>query len=383
MSSNFSFIGNNFENILKSSGFMLPGIEKLVAIYHNEISGKTEAKYVIRQEANVLNELSIKDYYHEIQNLRSEKQNYNWYKKDELPFETEKLTSELNIFTEIENIVLLIRLKNDIDGKFDLLFIYFNDNVSNFGVSRSDKSLSTEIKTIIGFLLYNNFKSLLNTNKQNKSILKSINENTRSLIRQTTILKSEISHTRKNYGESLINVSVQYLMEFSSNSEKSYKFSKDALDKISEFTGNINNLKSIIRKSITYVDNVYFDNNDDEIIIHACHINLYNYEVQTEVEENEFKIDDRYTKTILLLDKYERAAKKVLSEGKNLTSENLGKACPNQITAPAISFALKKYKKKIFHLFKIYPDKWEKIREEFRPVKNLFIGRRDFKERMG
>ncbi len=382
MSLNFSFIGNNFENILKNSGLLLPGIEKVVAIYHNEESGKPEAKYVIRQKPDVLHELSIKGDYHEIQNLRLEKRNFNWYKKDELPFETENLTSEVNIFTEIENIVLLLRFENDIDGKFDLLFIYFNHNMSNFGISRSDKGLSTENKTIIGFLLYNNFKSLLDTNKQNKSILKSMNENTRSLIRQTATLKSELSQTGKNYGESLINVSVQYLKEFSENSEKTYKFAKDALDKISEFKGNINNLKAIISKSITYVDNIYFDSDAEEIILHDQHINLYDYEVKPEVEETEYKFDERYTKTILLLDKYERATNKVLSDGKNLTSINVGNACPAQISAPAISDSLKKHKKKIIYLFKKYPDKWEKIRREFRPVKNLFLGgREDIKDK--
>ena len=382
MSTNFSFIGNNFENILKDSGIMLPGIEKIVAIYFNEELGNPIAKYVLREEPNELFNLSIKDDYHEIQNLRSETLNYNWYKKGELPFETENLSSEINILNEVENVVLLLRFKNEFDEKYDLLYVFFNSNMSNFGVSRSNKDLTTENKAIIGFLLYNNFNSIIITNKKNKSILKSMNENTRSLIRQSSILKNELSQTRTNYGESLVNLSIQYLKDLSENLNKSYKFAKDALEKISRFKGNINNLKLIIEKSITYINNISFDTNEFEIIIHDSHINFYDYEVESKIEKTDNNSEEIYAKTVLLLNKYERAAKKVLSNGDSMTSINVGTACPVPITAPAISDSLKKHKDQINYLFDKYPDKWEVIRRGFRPVKNLFLGWKEKKDKI-
>jgi len=54
-----------------------------------------------------------------------------------------------------------------------------------------------------------------------------------------------------------------------------------------------------------------------------------------------------------------------------LTGTNVGKACPVPISAPAISDALYNHKSKIINLMKTYPDKWDVIRTDFRPLKNV------------
>jgi len=65
-----------------------------------------------------------------------------------------------------------------------------------------------------------------------------------------------------------------------------------------------------------------------------------------------------------------------------MTSINVGTACPVPITAPAISDSLKKHKDQINYLFDKYPDKWEVIRRGFRPVKNLFLGWKEKKDKI-
>ncbi|MBL6950397.1 MAG: hypothetical protein ISR57_07110, partial [Bacteroidales bacterium] len=64
----------------------------------------------------------------------------------------------------------------------------------------------------------------------------------------------------------------------------------------------------------------------------------------------------------------------------SLTSVNVGKEFPTPISAPAITDALRKHKKRIIHLFDQYPEKWEIIRHEFRPIQNILNAIQDFEQ---
>jgi hypothetical protein len=89
----------------------------------------------------------------------------------------------------------------------------------------------------------------------------------------------------------------------------------------------------------------------------------------------------KYNKTFLLLDKLENAALHVKSKNMLLTGANIGHEFPTPVTPPAITDALKKHKQKILFLFREYPDRWEIIRTEFRPVQNI-LNAKPFREQL-
>ncbi len=371
-----SFLYHDFELILKQAPELLPGIEKLLAIYYEGQHGELQSKVLsnIPEHAEV-KEFTIIDQKEYFGRMRIQNTPYTWLSTEDLPFEisTDKRTSD--IFKEVNNIILLLKFRNPDDGLNDLLFIYFNHNLGNFGLSRSDKPLSTENKSIIASLLFNNFKSLISINKQNREVFRILKENNKAAINEAAYYKSELKKTMADYGESILNLCYSYLKDLSILNGRKYTLSEEAVTKLRSFKGNINKLKSIIRDSVLYIENMLSNEHFDEILINEWDINLQSYQEQTVTGKSAFSSEEKYLKTTQLLDKLENAARSVVRQNNNLTGANVGKACPEPITAPAITDALKKHKKKILYLFEHYPERWEVIRNRFRPVKNLIVSK--------
>ncbi len=375
MIEHFSFIEPYILNILKNSDSICPGIKKVIAIYYNNLSDIVEAK-CLKKSSNryKIENIEIGDNNVQLNKFRTNKMKYNWYKDKELPFyinETGKI--KMNVLDEIDNTILALYYPNEFDKKNDVLFYYFNKNTSNFNLTTSDAVLTTQDKNIISYILYNNIKTMIENGKRDRKILKKINENSISIIQKSISLKKEQDEIKKNYGQSLINLSQHYLDEYSNKTGNKHILTQGALEKIKSYKGDISKLKSIIKRAVLVVDNTYYDRKDSVIKITEWNINFNNYEQRAENEESTLIINNKDTKVTQLLDKLENAAQKVISYNNKLTSENVGKSCPYPITAPAITDALKKNRKTIIRLLKQNPEKWQIIRNNFRPIKNILI----------
>ena len=372
MQKGLSFIEDDFELILNYSNTLLPGILKLIAIYYDEKSDSLVSRVLDKPSANnKIHDYSIIDSRDIVLRLRTESLKYNWYKRSELPFDSPEEHKKIKgIFSEVENTVLLLRFKNDSDGLSDLLFLYFKPNLSNFKISRDDKALSVDNKSIIAGLIYNFLQFTFDQNRYNRKIFNTLNENTHALINEAENLKKDLNITRHNYAESLANLCLQYLQEISLKEGREYVFSNEAIHKIKAFKGNINHLKTIIENAILYASSLTNDNNESKILISEWHINTDSF--TSTIEDNKsYSVDSKYSKTIKLLDRYENAAQFLLSNNESMTGARLGQACEQPISAPAVTDSLKKHKSKILYLFDKYPEKWEVIRSEFRPVRNI------------
>ena len=70
-----------------------------------------------------------------------------------------------------------------------------------------------------------------------------------------------------------------------------------------------------------------------------------------------------------------------MAKNMDITSANVGNACNIPITAPAISDAMKKHRNKIIHLLNKHPERWQLLRKEFRPVRNILSSRPELIEK--
>jgi len=377
MAEYFSFIDRQLVNILKISGLLIPGIERVIAIYYDHTLEDVYAKSLKRNSSGTqIEDFLINDDNNTIEKLRIQKEPVNWYKKGELPFDTKDANKVImEIFNELENVVLLMRFFNINDKNYDLLFFYFNENAGNFEICKSNKSLSVKNKSIIEHLLFNSIKTIIETNRQDLQILQLLIENTQAIIQNNNEMKDELKIMKKRNGQSLVNLCKSYIKEISSQRNKEFKLTDDALKKISDYHGDINNLKPAIERTVSCIENTYFENDNEVIEINDWNINFFNYDLKTKPAEKRLIITDKYTKTILLLDKLENASQEVKSKNFSLTSANVGKLFPSPITAPAISDALKKHRKKILYLLKKHPEKWRIIRNEFRPLINVITAK--------
>jgi len=370
---NYSFIYHPIVKLHDIIPGILPGIEKMITIHFDD--NENIIKGLLTEKENRIHQtkpLNLDKILASMQRYMEEKNPYDWYSKQNLPFDIEKNSSipTMNIFSELQNIVLLIRVPDMKQELNDLIFLYLNENPSNFGVTNSINPLTTDNKSIIAFVLNNTIRTFMNLQQSDKKILKTFNQRTRQIIGQTESLKDEMNRTKENYGISLIKLCQQIVKDMGSKSHINYLLSKGALEKLKSFKGEIKDLESIITDAASYASSLVLDE-DQDIEITEWHILFDLTRPIEKTTQSETQKTDVYSKTISLLDKLENAALVVKNNQLKLTGTNVGNACPVSISAPAISDSLYNHKSKINSLLKKHPDKWETIRSDFRPLKNV------------
>ncbi|MGA3013206.1 MAG: hypothetical protein ABSD71_04125 [Bacteroidales bacterium] len=371
----FTFTEKPVLQILQILPSLLPGIEKVVAVYYSSDITEIVACYIRNEHGEYFQEtFKIEDpsVFHD---LRTVKTSYSWLKKEDIPFEIKhEVKVQMEIFNELNNNILLIRIHNQDDELNDLFFIYFNKDLSNFGNINPGKILTTENKTIIGHLLRNSIITFIKNNDRDKNLFTSLTENTRSLVKERNFYRNELKITQDKFKDELLRLSNNYLAELTENNGISYRFNNDAMGKIREYHGNLDDLKLSITQAVHFAETMNLDGNSSEIIISDFHLFM---DVKKEpkqdalIVENLQDIPVKYNKTFLLLEKLENAANQLKSKNLLLTGANIGHEFPTPITPPAITDALKKHRNKILFLFEKYPDRWKIIRSEFRPVQNI------------
>jgi hypothetical protein len=384
MKRSFSFIEKPVLFILRSFPSFIPGIEKVVAIYYSEDSKRILSHSITKDKDDyTAEELSLEDSTTTLRKLRTETAPSSWLRKEDIPFEIKSHEKvQLNIFNELTNNVLLLRFRNNYDGLNDLYFVYFNENLSNFGIVNTTKVLSTDNKVIIAHILRNVVLSIMTNQQEDRELFSDLQENTRTLVFEIGNLKSDLERTKEKFSHGIVQLCLHYLHDLSKNNNRVYRLSENAVDKLKDFEGDYNDLMPILEKAALFAESLHFDNNPDDVLISDFHINTDKpvKRVKETPVVHSGEVPVKYTKTLILLDKLETAALNVKSKNKLLTSANIGHEFPTPITPPAISDALKKHRNKIIYLFKEYPDRWEIIRNEFRPVQNILNVKQELRQ---
>jgi hypothetical protein len=376
----FSFIGDEFENVFQYSDLFLPGISRIAGIYYS--AKERQVRILSRKRNEPVNDqfdevLKKRETVVMIQKHRAEFHPYSWINKTELPFElsAEHRIAAPTLFTELENVILVLRFQNEADHLYDLLMIYFNQNLGNFGLNKSDKVLSADNKVIIGHLLYYQFKSFLEINLENRSLLQKLNNGIRSVINDNLSLRDQLNQIQANYGENMVDIARQHLSNLSKEYGKNFILSQEAINKIRGYKGNLKHLPRILDNAVMFTENLIMLKDDEDVSLHAYSLDFDSYQVDEQGEQKSRKIDSRQSRAMQLLDRLEIAAKSLKSRNLPLISSKVAKELSPPISAPAITDALGKNKLAIRSLLDKYPEKWETIRKEFKPLLNSLRNR--------
>ncbi len=374
--SNYSFTYHPIEKLHDTIPEIIPGIEKIVTVHYDStrklifgiLTEKDNTEYSTRH-------LNIETMLPTLQRYMEEKNRFDWYAKSSLPFDIEvkDKAPKINIFSELQNIVLLVRIPDETNTFNDLVFLYLNENPSNFGVTNSINPLTTDNKSIIAFLMHNTLKTIIASQRNDRNALATNNSRTRQVINRAESLRFEMQRTKENYGLSLVKLCQQHLRNLSELHRRKYSLSAAALEKIKSYKGDLKDLEKIIEESVSYINSLYLDNTEDVEVL-EWHMQFDQSLQQVKNQEIPEKYYDKYVKAISVLDKFENAALVAISNQLKLTGTNVGKSCPIPISAPAISDILYNHKSKINTLLKLYPDKWDTIRNNFRPLMNVMKG---------
>lgn len=84
-------------------------------------------------------------------------------------------------------------------------------------------------------------------------------------------------------------------------------------------------------------------------------------------------ITTRLEKTVMLLDRYEQAVKRLITQGIPVLGKNIAQACDPPISAPALTDSINKHKDRIGLCMQQYPDKWQLLRANYQVIKNILL----------
>ncbi len=359
--------------LLSRTPRLVKGLRKSLSFYYDSFE-KRLACSVLEHKSPEIEELKIEEHFDKnlIHNLRSGKQPISWLNEEDLPFQVKKSKQiQTGVFDELNNIVLLLRFPNTHDKQMDLLYLFFNSDFSNFGLSKPDDILKTESKSIIGQLIHSTYTELLaqrNAFLEKESKLKA---DYHLLLEQSRRKLSDREEKLQESREQMLEYGLHIAKEQSQNSGYHIEMSEEAKELIRNYRGSLLYLKDYISDAIERAidTNPYVLN--AVVKLETWHFNqVEQQKLNSKSDANQLP-ESRYLNAYQWLDRLEQAARIVQSENKKLTGANVGMAMEKSISPAAITDAIKKKQDKINTLCKQYPDRWKLIRREFKPLTNV------------
>ncbi|MBE0647689.1 MAG: hypothetical protein IH596_07895 [Bacteroidales bacterium] len=352
---------------------LIPGIEQVVLVHYQHNNTQSSGFLLKKDEKDYrIDQIKLEAGSSVFSDLGNSSQPYHWFQKNQLPFEIiNKDKVQLTIFSELKNSVLLILYS--ISGSFssDLFFIYFNDNLSNFLLDKVSEPFSAQHKNMVGFLLSHSINTLFHTSDAQNQLTATFDEQIRHIVRERDQLKEELEQQGQKVREGILSLAQYFLSRYAEKHGTRASLTDSAKIKLKMFTGELSQLEQIINDALEFAGALSSPAQFSQILLADYHIRFPD-PVQQKISDQVIDgLPQRMIKTHLLLDRLELAASGIKQRKDNLTSANVGKEFPTPISAPAITDALRKHQKRIIQLFDQYPEKWEIIRHEFRPIQNL------------
>ncbi len=301
--------------------------------------------------------------------FRKTKKEVLWADLDDLPInpvqENKKLEiKQLSIQDEIEQNVLIFRVPSLNDDSFDVFAISFSKTFSNFYIPSGRNVLSSELKTTIGKTVRNQIQWLYDFHaKQSTSINRiqhAYQQNVDELDESHQILEREQATNR--------DLLEKYLTQLIRNQEITLNckivLKSGFLDRIKNSGYGIESIKTVVETAVSTSYDLALDKSIIYLTPNLVQQKEHSY-------EKSFKSSQMVAldKTVALLDRYEQAARQLDVKSERINGRNL--AAELQISAPAITDAIKKHNTKIRRLLEKYPGKWPLICDFIRPIREI------------
>jgi len=360
-------------NLLRQWPQYFVGIDRILGFFSISQQGDMQAIEVVKSGSNY-RELDLnvnQEMVLAMDNHRKEKTAFQWLRPDLLPFVSRSglQSMQLDLFSESKYLVLLIRTPGVASDLYDLYYLFFREDQSNFGVMTGQQPLDTAQKAIIGRLASQFAQLTAKSYQESENRFLWFKERTQSILSNSQHRKTEVNADFNNWKKDWL---VDYIREISQRDSLNYVLSEEAEKAILNYEGSFSNLKKSLENCIVYICELQDASLGDDIFIELSY--LIFPEATKPTSTNSIDMNEttsRINKTMQLLDRLENAAQLIVQRGLTPTSAEVGNHMDKPITAPAISDALRKNKVRIMQLFAKYPDSWPTIRQHFKPISNL------------
>jgi hypothetical protein len=356
---------NTREQLLRSWPDIFPGIDRIVTLYAHK-NGETGGEELLRKgQKYVHRDLLTEGFDRRLTELAGEQPGYVWLTRELLPFEANSVGQrQLDIFSEEQHVVMLLRMKHA--GGMDFYYLFFREDQSNFGVSRLQGPLDTARKALLGSLVYRFARLIYQSSEEQSVYLQQFTNVTRNLIfGQVGQSSNNIPlHWLKQWTD-------DYFNELYEQTGAHVRLAPAALDHLST-AADYNIAKKGLEQATQFALMMSGGDTDGEIVIEAAYILLKPLPDLTTASETPLHLPaGRMERTRLFLNRLERSASILADMGEDLTSSAVGQTMERPISAPAISDALRKNKRRVLLLLEQNPTQWPLIRQYFKPLINI------------
>lgn len=307
------------------------------------------------------------------QKFRNAKKELIWGDLDDLPigdrYDQKPLEiKQLSIQDEIEHNVLIFRIHSLTDDASDVFAISFSKTFSNFYIPSGRNVLSSDLKKSIGQTICNQIKWLYTLHGQQKNNINRIQlayqNNADELERTQETLEQERVKSR-DLLEKYINQLVKD-QELALNCKIHLK--DGFLDKIKNSEIGIDILKTIIESAALTAYDLAIDQRTIDLTPNLITKGGQKESINNDKSTQLIELD----KTHALLDRYELAARSLTEKSRRINGKNLAEEL--QISAPAITDAIKKHNTKIRRLLEKHPNRWPLLCDFIRPIREIKWG---------
>lgn len=365
MPGEFSFLSNDYKLILRYAHLLLPGIRRVDIVYYSLENERLEALTINPQEEVAeVQELAIEGSAADFEKLRKVKAQFSWFSEEELPIQHSAQQRRIpDFFDELSKVVLVMRIPNEADSKNDLMFFYFKQNMTAFGMNLSKKEMSPENKEIIAHMVMNSFRTIRTIAKEDRAVWQSIREMIRENRLKMEQNRQKLEETTQRYAERLVDSCNYFLSNISAMEGHKYVFSKGALEMIKSSTVDYFRIENAIKLAVQLAKN-FFGEQSGTIEITEDFLNFN----ASKVDSEENLTETVFEKPFHYLTLWEEAAVKVKASKRPVTAQNLVNEMDKPVNPSAITWVVNHNMQAFKQLFKLYPDNWPVIRSEFRPI---------------
>lgn len=373
MKNQFSFLNQPHISALEHAIHLLPGLNRVDLIWLdsqsndliiNSISGLDEHLQII--------DIASKDQKNKINGFRKTMKSMAWLEASELPFYSDNKAPGDSIFDEALKSILCLGFPSEVDSLSNVFVFYFRKDTSEFGPVLKDSILDTSQKKVIGRLIYNSLKTILNHHSENRNTMMEYNRNIALMLQSQQQKLNEIERNNTLLEAYLDAVLYELLASVKLPADR-IVLSQEVKEILRPQVDNRDFVKEVLEEAITFIKTLNFGIPLAEFKITKDHLRQFEkqWSPQNSALPNPNDSYVSHTKTYRFLDALENAALKVSQQGGKLTSTRVGGLLQQPVTAAAISDKLKNHSRKILLLLKQYPDNWSIIRNRFRPIINI------------
>lgn len=375
-----------YVELLKQLPELIPGISKALLFFGamDTAQGLRSLRYSYQKGQYGSQSLDASGVVSKIEELRQGSLPFDWMKEEDVPFSEKPIkTGQIDIFSELNKEILLLRLPPRAFSTKDILFIHLSTVSDDPAIKGIRKGIDNASRSFIGLMCWKTIRHILDRIDSQEDKLQGFMRQTRESYRLFNKERENYRKTGERYGESLLKLAEAHLRELGYERKINFRLSETASETIRKYPGDLTNLLSSLLHATEYAEELYSGSQLNEILIEDWFLELFS-KTDKRVDEKIKEAPEQkgaLSKTSELLDKLEDAARKVNSNSLKLTSANVGRMCPAPISAPAITDSIRNHRNRIIQLFDRHPEKWMLIRNSFRPIINVLESNDDDSKR--